>query len=212
MTASVVILSRHGYHYLSRLLPALVPCLKQASIPLKNVLVKISPEDEREKNLIQQYPFSHIVIPDDEFNHGGTREQLRTFFATDITIFLTQDILPAQENFLTHLLKPFADRKIGVAYSRQIPHVGADFFESFPREFNYPAQSQIRSLQDLPQYGSFLFFCSNSCAAWRNKALNEVGGFPETITNEDTLATAKLLQAGYKIAYIAESMVYHSHR
>jgi len=57
----------------------------------------------------------------------------------------------------------------------------------------------------------YTFFCSNSCAAYINTKLDEIGGFQATITNEDYFATARLLQRGYKIAYVAEAQVVHSH-
>jgi rhamnosyltransferase len=40
----------------------------------------------------------------------------------------------------------------------------------------------------------------------------DVGGFPSgAIFGEDTIAGAHLLLAGYKMAYVAEARVYHSH-
>ena len=39
-----------------------------------------------------------------------------------------------------------------------------------------------------------------------------VGGFPQdVIFGEDTITAAKFLLAGWKIAYVAEAQVYHSH-
>jgi rhamnosyltransferase len=39
-----------------------------------------------------------------------------------------------------------------------------------------------------------------------------VGGFPkEVIFGEDTITAAKLVLGGWKIAYVAEAQVYHSH-
>ena len=39
-----------------------------------------------------------------------------------------------------------------------------------------------------------------------------VGGFPQdVIFGEDTITAAKLLLSGWKIAYVAEARVYHSH-
>jgi rhamnosyltransferase len=55
-------------------------------------------------------------------------------------------------------------------------------------------------------------FLSNSFAAYRLSALDAVGGFPsDVIFGEDMYVAARLIQAGYKIAYAAEAAVYHSH-
>ncbi len=55
-------------------------------------------------------------------------------------------------------------------------------------------------------------FISNSFAAYRREALMAVGGFPRNVIfGEDTVTAAKLLLSGWKIAYVAEAQVYHSH-
>jgi rhamnosyltransferase len=57
----------------------------------------------------------------------------------------------------------------------------------------------------------YTFFCSNSCAAYLNTALDEIGGFSPVLFGEDTVAVAKLLQNKHLIAYVAEAEVHHSH-
>ena len=41
--------------------------------------------------------------------------------------------------------------------------------------------------------------------------MDEIGGFRSTLTDEDALAVAMLLQKGHRIAYVAEAMARHSH-
>jgi rhamnosyltransferase len=153
-----------------------------------------------------------FLVPRDEFNHGFTRELIRKHLATDIVVMLTPDAYATDSGFLEHLVMPLLHGQAAVSYARQIPHIGADYLEGLARDFSYPANSELRGIEDLNRYGSYLFFCSNSCAAWSNKALDEIGGFPTVLTNEDTFAAAKLIARGYKIAYVAESVVRHSHR
>jgi rhamnosyltransferase len=106
---------------------------------------------------------------------------------------------------------PIIAGNAAVSYARQIPHDGANWFEAFPRIFNYPERSELRSAEDIGKLGAYTFFCSDSCAAWSNDALAEIGGFQPTISLEDTIAVAKLLQRGHKIAYCADAVVKHSH-
>lgn len=153
-----------------------------------------------------------LVIPQKEFNHGATRELARKHLNTDIVVMMTQDAYPQSSDFLEYLITPLLEGKASVSYARQIPHQGADFFESFPRQFNYPETSHIRGIEDLETYGSYTFFCSDSCAAWINSALDEIGGFFPVLTHEDAFAVARLLDKGHHIAYVAEAVVLHSHR
>lgn len=152
-----------------------------------------------------------IQIEQSEFNHGTTRERARKLLGTDIVIFLTQDAYALDSSVLENLIKPLEEGKASIAYARQIPHEGAQFFESFPRNFNYSPTSEIRSIADVRRYGPYTFFCSDSCAAYKNSALDEIGGFKPVLLGEDTLAAAELLKSGHKIAYVAEAIVRHSH-
>ena len=130
---------------------------------------------------------------------------------TEIVVFFTHDAIPLSRGLVKSLIKPIIKGKAAVSYARQIPRPGSTIFESFPREFNYGEQYQLRSKSDINTYGVYTFFCSNSCAAWSNIALDEVGGFSPTLTNEDYITCAKLLMNKYKVAYVPEAVVTHSH-
>jgi rhamnosyltransferase len=125
---------------------------------------------------------------------------------------ITPDARPSGPDMVLNLVKPILHGEASIAYARQLPSEGADFFEAFPRRFNYGCTSEIRSILDIGRLGASTFFCSNSCAAWSNRALDSVGGFTPTLSLEDVIATSRLLRAGHKIAYCADAVVMHSHR
>lgn len=152
-----------------------------------------------------------MVIPQSSFNHGLTREMARKYLGTDIVIMATPDAYPKNEQLVEYLVKPIQEGEVSVAYARQLPHRRANFFEAFAREFNYPSESHIRSIEDRSRYGTYTFFCSNSCAAYSSSALDSIGGFKSVLLGEDTVAVAQLLHEGHKVAYVAEAEVYHSH-
>lgn len=152
------------------------------------------------------------VIPQKEFNHGLTREKGRKILDTDIAVMMTPDAYAQDHTLLEKLVAPIVHGKASIAYARQLPHKSTSFFAAFPREFNYPKNSHIRGIEDRDIYGAYLFFCSNSCAAYSMEALDSIGGFKSVILGEDTLATAQLLRKGHRIAYVAEAVVYHSHQ
>lgn len=200
------ILTYQAEKHLEKCLP---PLFKS---PLKpKVLVIDSSSKDRTAALAAAMGAEVIVIPQAEFNHGRTREMARKKLGTEIVCMITQDAYMTDEHALTRLVEPLIEGKASVAYARQLPHKGAKFFEAFQRQFNYPIEGQLRTLNDAGRYGVYTFFCSNSCAAYDNKALDSVGGFEEVLLGEDTHAVAKLLHAGKAIAYAAEAHVYHSH-
>jgi rhamnosyltransferase len=154
-----------------------------------------------------------ISIPRTEFRHGGTR-QLAAELASgaDVLVYLTQDSILADANALARLIAAFEDASVGAAYGRQLPRPGANPIEAHARLFNYPPISAIRSLENTAATGFKAIFFSNSFGAYRRTALAQAGGFPsESNFGEDTVVAARLLQSGWRIAYVAEARVYHSH-
>lgn len=180
--------------------------------PLKpRILVVNSSSSDGTVELARELGAETLVVPRASFNHGATREQARKHLGTEIVVMMTPDAYLVGADALEKLVKPIVSGKASIAYARQIPHKGADFFEAFPRHFNYPPDGHVRGLEDSASYGTYTFFCSNSCAAYDNRALDTIGGFDRLLLGEDTVAVAKLLRRGHKIAYVAESLVHHSH-
>ena len=148
-----------------------------------------------------------------DFRHGATR-QLAAEMATgsEVLIYLTQDALLADRNAIAALLCAFENPEVGAAYGRQLPRKEAGPIETHARLFNYSSISEVHSLSSIPSLGCKTIFFSNSFGAYRRSALQAVGGFPLDVNfGEDTVVTGKLVLAGWKIAYVAEAQVFHSH-
>jgi len=125
---------------------------------------------------------------------------------------MTQDALPVDRSFLGELVRPIPQGCEAAACARQVPRSDAPPPEAFARSFNYPPESHIRAISDVPRMGFKAFFFSNVASAVSREALCAVGGFPErVIMDEDVLLCARLLCAGYRAAPQAEAAVYHSH-
>lgn len=152
-------------------------------------------------------------ISNKDFNHGGTRQlMVGRYSEFDIYVFLTQDAYLEDPLAIEKIVAPFYDSKVAAVCGRQLPHLDANALASHARLFNYPNRSQVKSLADAPTLGIKTPFMSNSFSAYRGKALLEVGGFPEhVILSEDMYVAAKMLLAGWKVAYCAEAQCRHSH-
>lgn len=203
----IVVITHNAKDHLAQCLPPLI------SSPLKpKVLVVNSSSNDGTVTTAQNLGAETLVIPRNEFNHGKTREKARLHLNTDIVVMVTPDAYAIDKDMIEKLVAPIKEKKASIAYAKQIPHKNSNFFESFAREFNYPKESHIRGLEDIEKYGIYTIFCSNSCAAYRNSALDEIGGFKPVLLGEDTFATAELIMKGHKIAYVAEAIVRHSHK
>jgi rhamnosyltransferase len=189
--------------------PALLACVRP-----EHVLIVDSESTDGTVELARSAGLQVCSVAPAKFNHGGTRQMAAEMLPdADILIYLTQDAILTSPDALENLVAVFADPEVGAACGRQLPRPQAAAIEAHARAFNYPETSAVRTLASRTELGIKAIFLSNSLAAYRRSALMRVGGFPaDVILGEDTVTAARLLLAGYKVAYVAESGVYHSHQ
>ncbi|MBQ6975838.1 MAG: glycosyltransferase family 2 protein [Selenomonadaceae bacterium] len=185
-------------------------------LPLKKLIVDSESADDT-VSLAKKFGFEILKVKRENFNHGATRQFALKYliekFSIDVIIFLTQDVLLYDEKTLSTLVKIFAeDSTVGLTYGRQLPHKDATLEAKILRQFNYPAESQLKTFDDKKIFGIKTAFNSNSFAAYRVDALKKIGGFPsQVILSEDMYVAAKMLLDGWKVFYNADAQVYHSH-
>lgn len=163
--------------------------------------------------LARDSEFEVLNIKKSEFNHGGTRNLAVNKSKGSIIVFLTQDAILKDENSIDNLIRPLIENKdIGMSYGRQLPHLNAKVMGAFARIHNYPEISSVKSIKEKEVYGIKTVFCSNSFSAYNTKVFQEVGMFPNNvILSEDTYVCSKMLKRNYKVAYVGDACVYHSH-
>ena len=184
----------------------------QSLVPDEIVVVDSS-SDDNTVDIVKNY--SEVVIntiPRAQFNHGLTRDWAFKASLGSIVCFMTQDAMPANNQFVANLIRPIVEnRDVAVSTGRQLPKQNARQFEKLVRTYNYNSKSEIRSIEDVPRLGIKTYYTSDVCAAYRRDAYLAVGGFGETDMSEDMLLAAKALKAGWRVAYAADAEVYHSH-
>lgn len=186
--------------------------LAQQNLPAHQILIVDTKSDDGTDRAAEAAGFRVMRIKPHEFNHSFTRQlAARQFPDAKIIIYLTQDAVPIPGAFDV-LLEAFKDPSVGAAYGRQLPRPEAGPIEAHARHFNYPAQSRIQTFDSRQMLGIKAAFFSNSFAAYRVTALDQAGGFPgDVIMAEDTIVAARMLELGWKTAYVAEAQAYHSH-
>ncbi|WP_456397491.1 glycosyltransferase family 2 protein [Desulfurobacterium sp.] len=206
---SVIIPTYNAEKYIGKLLDSL-NC--QTVRPEEIIVIDSSSKDQT-----VEIAFSKgarvISIPKETFDHGGTRTLAGRKAKGDILVYFTQDAIPVNNRAIEFLTLPLKrDKEIAATYGRQIPYDKTDLFGKHLRLFNYPEKSFEKSLEDSKVMGFKVAFLSNSFAAYKRDSLESIGWFPEgVIFGEDSIVAAQLLLRGYKIRYVAEAKVYHSH-
>jgi len=190
----------------------LLSMIREQDVGPSEVIIIDSSSEDKTLDIARKFHAKTIVIPGNTFNHGKTRNQAARQATGDTLVFMTQDALPVDSTLLRTLTTPLQASDIAATFGRQIPKTDASPLEIFVRQFNYPDRAAVKGLSDAKQYGIKTFFLSNVCSAFKKEAFMKVGMFPENINaNEDMLITAKLLMDGYRVAYIPEAQVIHSH-
>jgi GT2 family glycosyltransferase len=163
-----------------------------------------------------------IEIPRATFSHGATRNLLMSEAGVPHVAFLTQDAVPADREWLEHLLlgfdlapdvglvfgpyRPTADASISVA--REL----TTWFDSFSPGGTPRIDALDPDQRDLPAaslLGHRGFFTdANGCVsttAWRRVPFRRVA------YAEDHLLAQDMLRAGFAKAYVPDAAVIHSH-
>lgn len=189
-----------------------IKCLQSQNVDLARILVLDSDSTDGSHARFAAAGFEVVGVHRRDFDHGATRNLAFALAPeADFIVYLTQDAI-LQPDSIRRLLLPFLDSTVGLAYGRQLPRAEARAIERHARLFNYPTVSARRSIASISGEGIKAVFNSNSFAAYRRKALEEIGRFPEhVIFGEDQLAAARILLAGWTVCYEASAEVIHSH-
>lgn len=187
--------------------------LQVQSLRPRRLLLIDSASIDSTVDLAQSAGFEVVRIKRSEFNHGGTRQWAAEYLSDcEIIVFLTQDAILATPDSLANIVTGFSDESVAVAYGRQVPHIGAGAIEAHARAFNYSAQTARKDSAGAANFGTKVFFCSNSFAAYRRSLLIELGGFRrDLILGEDMEFAARAIKSGYVNLYCASAVAYHSH-
>lgn len=184
----------------------------QSRIPDEIIVVDSSSVDNTQE-VVRRYPAARLLVIDRKnFNHGGTRDYALRNSLGDFVLFLTQDAMPSDNDYIAKIVAPFADDEVALVYGRQLPRKDARPAEALVRKYSYGDESMVITKSDIPSLGIKAFHSTDVCAAYRRTAYLEVGGFEtDVLTNEDMFIAARFLHAGWKIVYEANATVIHSH-
>ena len=207
--AAIVIPTYNASKYWKRMQNA----LQEQGVSQAQVLIIDSSSTDNTRDLVKRAGYQLKTIRKGSFRHGATRQfAAESLHWADVLVYLTQDALPCGKDSLKNLLRGFAHPGVGACYGRQLPREQANPIERHARLFNYPDESSVRTFESRRQLGLKAAFFSNSFAAYRRTALEEVGGFPRnTIVSEEVTVAARMLMAGWKVSYIADATAIHSH-
>lgn len=214
--ASIIILTKNGC-------PDIADCL-QAVFSQKTdwpyeVIVIDSGSSDGTLDVVKRYPAQVIEIPPDTFNHGSTRNLGARLAQGEFIIFVTQDAIPANQEWLAALVRPFQDPSVAGAFSRQLPKPDAHILTRRGLGLWVAGQDrrQFKRMPDpevytqMSPYERYLLATFDDVSSCLRKEIWQALPYAQVAFGEDIEWAQRALEAGYTLVYEPESCVYHSH-
>ncbi len=158
---------------------------------------------------IAQYDVRSYTILPCEFGHGKTRNLASGYARGEYLVYLSADAIPSNEYWLGNLVKRLADEEVVATFGRQIPYEDAPPMERFFIFKNYPASA--RYPYPIDDFNMNAFF-SNVNSAIKRSVWEKIRFNEKLIISEDYDWAKRAHDHGYRMEYIPEAAVFHSHR
>ena len=150
-------------------------------------------------------------IKSHDFHHSRTRNFAATLAKNDLIVFVTQDAIPENTNWLARLVTPFVDPAVGGVYGRQIPPGSVGPVRRCTMETIYPLQRQVRESAEMQEVSLAMIRFSNANSAIRRDLLLRLRFDERALVCEDHGICRDILRAGHKVVYEPEALVIHGH-
>jgi glycosyltransferase involved in cell wall biosynthesis len=206
--ASVAIPVRNGAAHL----PAVLAALRRQRVDGElDIVVVDSGSTDGSAALCEEAGARVERIRPEAFSHGGTRNRLMELARGDRVAFLTQDALPANDDWLAALMGGFSGDDVGLVCGPYLPRPDAsamvrreleEWFATIPPVARGP-------VGDRPPPGPHTFYSSANGAVSRS-AWERVP-FRDVPYAEDQRLAVDMLNAGFAKAYVPGAAVVHSH-
>ena len=186
----------------------------QRGIELVKVVFPITQSDD-DSYVIQKITeagFTYFLVPKEEFSHSLTREKaLYDFCESDVVLMISQDVVLLNKDSVYELVKN-VNEEVVYAYGKQICRKKT--IEHYVRQKNYGDESYVISKDDIEEMQLKAFFASDAFSAYHRPTFIALGGYDHVhmMMNEDMYYSKKVLDNGYKKAYVATAFAEHSHK
>lgn len=157
-----------------------------------------------------EFPVKITQIRPEEFHHGKTRNLGAQLANGSILVYISQDALPLDNDWLQKLVDNLKDPRVAMVCGRQIAWPTTKPPEKFFYVYNFPPQKIVVAPGASNCYHDNIFISNVNSAI--KKDIWQQFKFSEAITMaEDKEFAKRILFAGWSIAYEPEASVYHAH-
>ena len=214
---SVLLLTLNG----EDTLPAVLDGIARQQVPFRvETIVVDSGSTDATLALLERRVDRLLRIPPETFNHGLTRNLGIAACRGELVVLLVQDAVPGSDLWLAKLVEPLlADASLAGSYARQVPRPNASavtrhYLAGWAGCSAHPRTSALSGLEEFQALTPTerLLRCTfdNVCSCIRRGVWSD-HPFPKADIAEDVEWARDVLLAGYRLAYVPEATVIHSH-
>ena len=183
----------------------------QKNVTIQSINYILTESTDKTEDILKDINAHYSKVKKQDFSHSLTRENEVMKVSSYVTVFITQDIVIKDDNWLFNLVAPIFNNECDASYSRQLSI--NNNIEKYTREHNYPDKSFIVTKADIKEKGLKTFFFSDASSAIKTSIFKKLNGYDQKNLpiSEDMYIAYKLIINGYRIKYCSNSIIYHSH-
>jgi len=211
MKASIIILTKNAGERFNLLLDRI---FSQKFYGNYEVLIIDSGSEDETIEIAEKYNTRIFRIKPEEFHHSKTRNLGAELATGEYLVYITQDALPLNNEWLYYLTKHLKNENVAGVYGRQIAYEDAKPMEKFFYSYFYPKTMKVITCTKLKNLAEFYIsnvFISDVCSAMKKKVWEKIKFDENIIMAEDKKWAIDVLKAGYSLVYEPNAPVYHSH-
>ena len=217
MDVSIVIPVKNGGELLDKVLAKV---FEQKTQYQYEVICVDSGSTDNSLEIIKKYPCKLYEVLPQDFGHGKTRNYGAGKGTGEFIIFLTQDALPVNEEWLENFINAMkVDEDAAGGFGRHLPYPGCNVLDD--RDINlhfkgFGEKTTVHWLEDKARYDAeeeyrhFLAFFSDNNSCLR-RSVWEKYPYADVNFSEDQIWMKQMIELGYKRVYCPDAVVYHSH-
>lgn len=171
-------------------------------------------------DIIKKFPCKLYQISPEEFGHGKTRNYGASKGTGEFIVFITQDALPVDENWLENFIDAMKiDEEVAGGFGIHKPYPGCNVLDQRDITLHFKGfgdKNTIYYMDDPVRYQTeegyrhFLAFFSDNNSCLR-RSIWEKHPYPDVDFSEDQIWAKRMIELGYKKVYCPTAAVYHSH-
>ncbi|MBK9383572.1 MAG: glycosyltransferase [Planctomycetes bacterium] len=183
------------------------------------IVVPLTPSRDASREVAERYGARVLEVLPGEFDHGETRNRAALASRGEFLVFLSQDTLPVDRDFLWQLVAPLADPAVFGVTGRMLPREGASAptLRSLFEETASQEHARRIAIEDFEAYRGLhaserraLYVYNNVCGAMPRRVWERLP-FPRARFGEDLRWARRALEAGGALVYEPRARVVHSH-